>query len=136
MSLIRRLHEKNARIFFQGDDAGQRVESLVTSAALSNCRKGKGFSKILEMSVTSLKSKLHVRVEAGGSSTESISNCPYEMQRLLHDQGLDYAFGRKDHLTLDRVEESNSEQVVYEQIGELRATLDGIILSWAEDRSS
>ena len=131
MSLLARLVARRALVYSQGDEAGQRVDPLITSTALSSCRKGKGFSKILEMKATSLTTKLGIRVGLGAGHQENISNCPYELRQLIHDQGLDCPFGRSDHVVFNNAEAYGWDEVVEEEINELRTTLDGVILSWS-----
>lgn len=126
MSLLRGLHEKQSKVFYRGDDTKLKGDALVSSVTLSNCRRGTSFSKILEMKVNSLSTKLDVRIETKRSCQENISNCPYELRKIIKDQNWDCAFGRKDH-SMREFEWGDAMEAVVGDISELQATLDGII---------
>jgi hypothetical protein len=76
------------------------------------------FSRILEVEVSSMKSRLDVRVD-GLTGVENVSNCPYELQRLVEDQGLHCVFGRRDHRGVKPAVRCSS-QAVLKEIEELQ----------------
>jgi len=108
-------------VCYRGDEE-ECVETLVTPAALERCRKGDKFLRVLSMRVTAMTTMLDVRVDGAATGLQSISRCPYELGKLIRDQGSDCVFGRKDHQTADQV----SDEVVTEEIERLCETLDGI----------
>lgn len=97
MSLIRGLHLRSTCIYYRGVEAEWTVESLVTPEILTRCRRGESFSRDFEVQVSAMDSELDVRLRDTVIGEQSISNCPYKVERLIRDQGLDCAFGRRDH---------------------------------------
>jgi hypothetical protein len=124
MSLIMDLQRRNAQIRYRGHEGSYSMDKLVTSAVISRCRKGRDFSRILEMEVSSLSSVLDVRIYGTALTDENISNCPYELQKLIQDQGLDCVFGRKDC----GARQSEASEILGEEIDRLREILDDVLV--------
>ncbi|KAK0631606.1 hypothetical protein B0T14DRAFT_443704 [Immersiella caudata] len=94
LDFLSKLRQQKTRIIY-GADGMQHVEPLVTPELWDRCRKGQGFSRSLSIVVKSSASVLDIRVGDPGCSN-SVSNCPYKLSKLIRDQGLDSVFGRKD----------------------------------------
>ena len=45
----------------------------------------------------SLSDGIDVKIDGITKMVRSISNCPYKLQTLIEDQGLDCVFGHRDH---------------------------------------
>ncbi|KAH6869642.1 hypothetical protein B0T10DRAFT_523573 [Thelonectria olida] len=99
-NLITGLHLRSARIHYRGAEAQWTGDSLVTPAILARCRRGESFSRVLEVQVSAMDTVLDVRLRDSLMGEQSISNCPYKVEKLIRDQGLDCAFGRRDHRLL------------------------------------
>jgi hypothetical protein len=56
----------------------------------------------------------------------NISNCPYQVQKLIQDQGLDSTFGRKDY-TSRKFALSVMSHLTTEEIEKLQDILDKMI---------
>ncbi len=119
-----------ANVYYGGDDMAPASEPLVTSKTLGRCREGEAFTKILEMRVTSFSSKLDVKLDGISGQKESISNCPYELRKLVADQGLNCHFGTKDH-RMSNVP-SNLDNGIEDSVERVRDTLDRIIISYCD----
>lgn len=59
--------------------------------------RGIAFSRYIEFSIASLSLEIDIKMNGITGQAKSISNCPYKIQTLLKDQGLDCVFGHKDH---------------------------------------
>lgn len=95
--IIKGLHLRNSSIHYHGAEAEWTVEPLVTPAILARCRNGESFSRVLEVQVSGMDTELDVRLHDTLMGNQSVSHCPYRVGRLIRDQGLDCAFGRRDH---------------------------------------
>jgi hypothetical protein len=102
--------------------------SLVTPGALARCREGDGFLRFLTIPVQSMLSVLDVSIDGLGGRL-NISNCPYELRKLVRDQGLDCVFGRKDYQ--DLAQGGKSTFIMFEAIDRLRLELTGVTGLWA-----
>jgi hypothetical protein len=58
---------------------------------------GSAFSLYFTFSAVSLSDKIDVKIDGITREARSISNCPYVLRNIVHDQGLDCVFGRSDH---------------------------------------
>ncbi|KAH8891478.1 hypothetical protein GQ53DRAFT_648395, partial [Thozetella sp. PMI_491] len=128
VDLVTGLQQRQARMYYGGDNTDYASELLVSPKALARCRRGGVFSRALTIPVRSMSSPLDVRID-GLSGPQHISNCPYELQKLVRDQGLDCVFGRKDHR--DLTQEGASTFVMFEAIDRLSRALEGVISLWA-----
>jgi hypothetical protein len=59
--------------------------------------------KVLEVQVSAMDTALDVRLKDDLMGEQSISNCPYKVEKLVEDQGLDCSFGRRDHRFLGEI---------------------------------
>lgn len=121
MHLVSELRRGRALLHYRGD-GDACVEELITPVVLTRCRKGGAFYKVLGMEVTSMASALDVKIETR-TGLNSISNCPYELRKLLRDQKLDCVFGRDDHRSDGQV----SDEMMSEEIEKLCDTLGEIV---------
>jgi len=128
LELVSGLYRSRAQVYYRADDSNHVSDLLVTSAALARCRTGERFARAFEIQVGSMASSIDVRIDGLGGP-EYISNCPYELQKLVQDQGLDCVFGRKDHRDLERAEMSSF--AMFEAIDWLSRALEGVIGLWA-----
>jgi hypothetical protein len=90
--LIERLQNTRARFYY--DD---KSVPCVNPQLYEEARRGIAFSRYIEFSVTSLSDEINVRIDRITGVGRSISNCPYKLQTLIEDQGLNCVFGHKDH---------------------------------------
>jgi hypothetical protein len=97
MSLVRGLSQRSTCVRYRGAEATWTVENLVTPTILARCRSGEPFLKVLEVQVSAIDTALDVRLKDNLMGEQSISNCPYKVEKLVEDQGLDCSFGRRDH---------------------------------------
>jgi hypothetical protein len=74
-----------------------RSISCVDRELLDEVRQHIAFSKYLSFTVMSLEDIIDVRVDMITQTSQSISNCPYIVQTLIEDQGLQCKFGHRDH---------------------------------------
>ncbi|KAH7000879.1 hypothetical protein EDB80DRAFT_721123 [Ilyonectria destructans] len=132
MSLIRGLHLRSARIHYRGAEAEWAIESLVTPAILARCRRGESFSRDFEVQVSAMDSEVDVRLHDTLIGEQSISNCPYKVEKLIKDQGLDCAFGRRDHRFLGETK-STAGGVLTADIEKLSEELGRFLPSGSSD---
>jgi len=69
----------------------------VNEEAFEDGKRGIPFYRYIGFSVASIYDEVDVKIENMTKNAQSISNCPYELQTLIRDQGLDCVFGHKDH---------------------------------------
>lgn len=91
-TLVDRLRSTDARFTYEHRDI-----QCVNSQVYDEIKRGAAFSRHVQFDVLSLDEKLDVKIHNITHKPQSISNCPYMLQALIHDQGLDCVFGNKDH---------------------------------------
>jgi hypothetical protein len=74
-----------------------RKIKCVNHQVYEEIKRGVAFSQHVQFDVQSLDEKLDIKIHEITRKPQSISNCPYMLQTLIHDQGLDCVFGRRDH---------------------------------------
>jgi hypothetical protein len=92
MPLINRLRNYRARFTYQS-----QILPCVNEEAFEDGKRGIPFYRYIGFSVASIYDEVDVKIENMTKNAQSISNCPYELQTLIRDQGLDCVFGHKDH---------------------------------------
>jgi hypothetical protein len=92
MALIERLWNARAQFHYNC-----KTVPCVNKQLYEEARRGIAFSRYIESSVTSLSDEMDVSIDGITGSSRSISNCPYKLQTLIEDQGLDCVFGHRDH---------------------------------------
>lgn len=97
LDLLYRLHHLHTHLTYRGDELDYISLPLIEPAALEECRGGKPFRKAIEFRAYSMTTTLDVSLRSVDGSQYRISHCPYELQQLVLDQGLDCVFGRLDH---------------------------------------
>jgi len=120
LDLLSRLKRQNTMIFYHADGE-QHVEPLVTPEIWDFCQRGGGFSRILNMTVLSRTSVLDIRI-GNSNKSQKISNCPYQLGKLIKDQKLNCTFGRKDCQTDNEALDSEMR----EELQALCKSLDNI----------
>lgn len=128
--LLKHLNRKATNVHYRGDETRFLSEPLVDSRSLHECRDGRQFSKHLRMRVNTFQSFLHIKIDGIAGGEETISNCPYELQKIITDQGLHLHFGSKDHkLTNEPLEISPNR---WDETARLHDTLDEVVLSYSQ----
>ncbi|KAJ8067019.1 hypothetical protein OCU04_004399 [Sclerotinia nivalis] len=84
---------RNSRARFHLDF--HRSVFAMDSDMLTDIEAGKPFSKDIIFRARSLTDPLDIKIDGIVSRPRSISNCPYVIETLIKDQGLDCAFGRR-----------------------------------------
>lgn len=130
LTLIKCLHHQRTMVHFRADEAKTTSELLVTSESLRKCRDGRPFSKALKMQVYGFHTILNVKMDGVTGGKDNISNCPYQLEKLVKDQGLHRQFGSKDHRISNESFDPNHE--IEDDISNLRDTLDKVILSYSD----
>jgi hypothetical protein len=97
VSLVRGMFQRGTRVRYRGAEATWNTDILVTPTILARCRSGDPFSKLFEVQVSAMDTVVDVRLDDNLMGEHNISNCPYKVERLVEEQGLDCAFGRRDH---------------------------------------
>jgi hypothetical protein len=92
MTLVERLWRTGARFHYD-----YKTVPCVNRQLYEEARRGIAFSRYIEISVTSLSDEVDVKIDGITKIGRSISNCPYRLQTLIEDQGLDCVFGHRDH---------------------------------------
>lgn len=130
LCLLKGLHRLRARVYHRGDEAKRSSELLITQNLLNKCRKGKPFFKHLRIKVNKLQTKLKVKIDGIAGGQEYISNCPYQLNKLITDQGLNQIFGSKNHRISNKPPDPKYNSA--EDLTKLRDTLDNIIISYSQ----
>jgi hypothetical protein len=89
---VERLWRAGARFHYD-----YKTVPCVNQQLYEEARRGIAFSRYIEISVTSLSDEIDVKIDGITKIGRSISNCPYRLQTLIEDQGLDCVFGHRDH---------------------------------------
>lgn len=97
LDLLYRLQHLDTHILYRGDELQYTEVPFLEPAILRKCRAGEPFRKTIEVQAYSMRTLLDVRLSARNGLNNSISHCPYELQELVRDQGLDCVFGFPDH---------------------------------------
>ena len=92
MALIERLWKVGARFYYD-----YKTVPCVNRQLYEEARRGIAFSRYIEFSVTSLSNGIDVKIDGITKMVQSISNCPYKLQTLIEDQGLNCVFGYRDY---------------------------------------
>ncbi|KAH0545344.1 hypothetical protein FGG08_000643 [Glutinoglossum americanum] len=92
MVLIERLRKVGARFYYD-----QKTVPCVNRQLYGETKRGIAFSRYIEFSAASLSDEIDVKIDGITEIGQSISNCPYMLQTLIEDQGLDCVFGHRDH---------------------------------------
>ena len=91
-SLIRQLRERRARFYYHYQSI-----PCVNKQIQVEAEQGVEFSRYIELILFSLHDRIKIKI--GGITTNAtyISNCPYRLQQVIEDQGLNCRFGHRDH---------------------------------------
>jgi hypothetical protein len=100
--LAGRLREKGARFHIDFHHAILAVDSDI----INDIEAGKSFSKFIIFRIRSLTDSVDIKVDGIVTRQRSISNCPYKLETLIKDQGLDYAFGRRGMKKISKAQSS------------------------------
>src|SRR6185312_3341356 len=110
MDLLMRLKNKT-RIFYKSANDNYIKVKFCTFRILYICRNGGAFRRMVKINVTSLSSLIDFKISGFlGASLQNISNCLYDFEQLIQNQGLSYVFGRRGQgsdITTDWVYEKN-----------------------------
>ena len=92
--LTRQLHTSRARFYY-----GLQESILCVDPQLYEEEKNKAipFSRLVKVTAISRNDTIDIKVDGIINKRQSISNCPYVFKTLVHDQGLDWPFGHRDH---------------------------------------
>jgi hypothetical protein len=71
--------------------------ACVDQELIEEVKRGVAFSKHIEITVLSLNDVIDVKIDGITKRGRSISNCPYMVNDIIEDQGLNCFFGHKDH---------------------------------------
>ena len=91
-TLIQQLRKNRARFHYD-----YKSIPCVNKQLYDEAGRGIAFSRYIEFSVTSFSDEIDIKISGIIDGARSISNCPYKIQTLIQDQGLDCAFGHRDH---------------------------------------
>jgi hypothetical protein len=67
----------------------------MSEEAFALLESGGGFCVPVFFKVASLQDSVDIKVDGVIKRARSISNCPYQIETLIKDQGLDYVFGSR-----------------------------------------
>lgn len=104
MKFVGFLNLQGIQIQYRGAELEWSIDSLVTTAALARCGRGETFCRVLELQVAAMDTKLDLWLSGDSIGRQSVSNCPYRVDQLVQDQGLDCVFGRRDHQVVRQAE--------------------------------
>ncbi|KAK4119894.1 hypothetical protein N657DRAFT_580763 [Parathielavia appendiculata] len=93
MDLVMKLHAQQMHIYYRGDEVSYKHGALCTPALVERCKTAHSFVKEITVTVESLRSSIDIRIGRTRNEWQSISNCPYILEQLIHDQGLNGRFG-------------------------------------------
>ena len=132
LCLVKGLFHLKALVHHHGDEAQPTSEVLVTSKLLRTCYEGKPFFKHLQMKANGLHTKLDIKIDGISGGKESISNCPYQVGKLITDQGLHQIFGSEHHRMSNEPPDPGYNATDGLDISRLHDTLDNIIVSYSK----
>jgi hypothetical protein len=95
IELIDRLLKAGAHFVYDGN-----YMPCADLEAYEGVKSGIAYSRYFEFTVNSLSDSIDIKVSHITRYSRSISNCPYMLQTLIKDQGLECVFGRKDHRSI------------------------------------
>jgi hypothetical protein len=93
VALLKLLWNNNAS-FCYDDQTIQCVDKGLYEQGITSMMP---FSRYIEFSARSLADSIDIKIIGLTEKPRSISNCPYILQDLLEDQGLNCVFGHRDH---------------------------------------
>ena len=95
LDLSMKLFRGSAYISYRGLTGKWHEETLYTQDIVRSCRNGEKFHKTLEIDMSS-NGVFDIRIGGlPGGGKEAISNSPYPIKQLIHDQGLGCVHGRR-----------------------------------------
>lgn len=127
VEVVNRLYRRRAQLYYGEEESELVCELMVTPTVLARCSRGERFERVLEIPIHSMTSFIHIQIDEL-AGPEYISNCPYQIRKLVQDQGLDCAFGRKDNR--NGVDVGDSSLSMLEAIDRLSRSLQGVIGLW------
>jgi hypothetical protein len=89
--LAKRLKDKEAHFYL---DFEQKI-SCFDENLYRSLECGSSFSRSIAFTVTSLEECIDIKIAGITGRPRSISNCPYKIETLIEDQGLDCVFGSR-----------------------------------------
>ncbi|KAH6714025.1 hypothetical protein BKA61DRAFT_689470 [Leptodontidium sp. MPI-SDFR-AT-0119] len=90
--LIAKLRVRRARFYFDFQSV-----PCVNKEILDESERNIPFTRCVNLSIQSYPPVLDVQIHGITKARTSISNCPYDVQQLVEDQGLNCVFGHWDH---------------------------------------
>lgn len=91
--LGKRLKDTDAQFYL---DFEQKV-SCIDEESYKSLECGYCFSRNISFKVTSLEDCIDIKIDGITARARSISNCPYKIQTMIEDQGLDCVFGSRNN---------------------------------------
>ncbi|KAM7192215.1 hypothetical protein V8F33_008489 [Rhypophila sp. PSN 637] len=95
--LVKKLYARQVNLFYRGDEVSYTQAPVCTSDVIEICKNSQPFLKKITISLASMRSTIDIKIGTSDSQSQSISNCPYMLEKIISEQGLDSAFGRSDH---------------------------------------
>ncbi len=92
-TLVIRLKEQQSQFHVDSHTAIPCVDRQVYEAV----KRGQAFCRPVEFNIASLADAVDIKIDGIISRARSISNCPYILQTLIDDQGLNRIFGHMNH---------------------------------------
>jgi hypothetical protein len=92
-ALVKQLWDHQACFYYDF----QMSIACVDQELIEEVKRGVAFSKHIEITVLSLNDVIDVKIDGITKRGRSISNCPYTVNDIIEDQGLNCFFGHKDH---------------------------------------
>ncbi len=92
LRLLSRMGRTETRFYING-----RAYSGADQEIMNVVHKGRPFWRPVEFELLHLKEEVNVSITGITTTPRNISNCPYVLEHLIRDQGLDHPFGREDH---------------------------------------
>lgn len=90
-ALTRRLKDSKARFYF---DSNQHI-ACIDDDSYKAIEEGAPYYRHITFNVISLEESIDVKIDGISKRARSISNCPYIIQDLIRDEGLDCVFGHR-----------------------------------------
>ena len=91
--LAKRLKDTGAHFYL---DFEQKV-SCVDEDSYKSLECGYSFSRNITFKVTSLEECIDIKIDGITRRARSISNCPYKIETMVEDEGLDCVFGSRNN---------------------------------------
>ncbi|PTB34938.1 hypothetical protein M441DRAFT_154551 [Trichoderma asperellum CBS 433.97] len=127
LDLLFRIHRLRICFYYQCDEITEMKALVCTEDVIQKCREMQPFERKFKIKVLSPTAAISIDMDGIDGEKYSISNCPYRVDHLIEDQGLNNPY-RRTALQIDRNKDSlQSKPILQLEVAKTIDTLELLV---------